>query len=293
MEAVVVPGLALGVSGDGSVIVGETFFPGGPGPGAYRWTRPTGPLAIGGLPGGGTATATGVSADGAVATGFAYSSEGVQAFRWTQAGGMVGLGFVGPASGFRESRARAISADGSTIVGISTGEPGSSGAFRWTQAAGMRDLGPLPAAFLSAEATAVSGDGSVIVGFANLGTSTRAFIWTAATGIRDLQTELNVHPAGWALTSATGISRDGSTIVGDGTGPNGARAWLIRIVPACYANCDGSTGAPVLNVSDFVCFQQRFAAGDLQANCDRSTATPVLNVNDFVCFSSAFAGGCP
>src|SRR5262249_46161837 len=28
----------------------------------------------------------------------------------------------------------------------------------------------------------------------------------------------------------------------------------------CYANCDGSTTVPVLNVNDFVCFQTRFAA---------------------------------
>jgi hypothetical protein len=63
--------------------------------------------------------------------------------------------------------------------------------------------------------------------------------------------------------------------------------------PTCYANCDQSTAAPVLNVNDFVCFQAKFAAGDAYANCDRSTAPPVLNVNDFVCFQARFAAGCP
>jgi hypothetical protein len=29
----------------------------------------------------------------------------------------------------------------------------------------------------------------------------------------------------------------------------------------CYANCDGSTTDPVLNVLDFACFLNRFAAG--------------------------------
>ena len=29
----------------------------------------------------------------------------------------------------------------------------------------------------------------------------------------------------------------------------------------CYANCDNSTAAPVLNVLDFTCFLQKFAAG--------------------------------
>jgi len=62
---------------------------------------------------------------------------------------------------------------------------------------------------------------------------------------------------------------------------------------ACYANCDGSTTPPVLNVNDFLCFQNRFASGDSYANCDGSTTPPVLNVNDFVCFQTRFAAGCP
>jgi hypothetical protein len=61
---------------------------------------------------------------------------------------------------------------------------------------------------------------------------------------------------------------------------------------ACYANCDGSTLAPVLNVQDFACYLNRYAAGDTRANCDGSTTPPVLNVNDFSCFLNAFAAGC-
>ena len=63
--------------------------------------------------------------------------------------------------------------------------------------------------------------------------------------------------------------------------------------PACYANCDGSTTAPVLNVLDFTCFLNRFAAADTYANCDGSTTAPVLNVLDFTCFLNQFAAGCP
>jgi hypothetical protein len=62
---------------------------------------------------------------------------------------------------------------------------------------------------------------------------------------------------------------------------------------SCYANCDASTSQPVLNVADFTCFLQRFAAGDAYANCDASTAPPVLNVADFTCFLQRFAAGCP
>jgi hypothetical protein len=62
---------------------------------------------------------------------------------------------------------------------------------------------------------------------------------------------------------------------------------------SCYANCDGSTATPILNVADFTCFLQRFAAGESYANCDVSTSPPVLNVADFTCFLQRFAAGCP
>jgi hypothetical protein len=60
----------------------------------------------------------------------------------------------------------------------------------------------------------------------------------------------------------------------------------------CYANCDGSSVAPVLTVADFGCFLNAFAAGSSYANCDGSTAAPVLTVADFGCFLNAFAAGC-
>ena len=67
--------------------------------------------------------------------------------------------------------------------------------------------------------------------------------------------------------------------------------------PACYANCDSSTATPVLNVADFTCFLQKYAAGcgapaGCMPNCDNSTAIPFLNVADFTCFLQKYAGGC-
>jgi hypothetical protein len=47
-----------------------------------------------------------------------------------------------------------------------------------------------------------------------------------------------------------------------------------------------------LNVQDFACFLNKFAAGDTYANCDNSTDLPILNVLDFGCFLNQFAGGC-
>ncbi|QYU68044.1 hypothetical protein J4558_24865 [Leptolyngbya sp. 15MV] len=61
---------------------------------------------------------------------------------------------------------------------------------------------------------------------------------------------------------------------------------------ACYANCDESTGTPALTPADFVCFLNKFRAGDPYANCDASTGTPALTPADFVCFLSKFRAGC-
>ncbi len=63
--------------------------------------------------------------------------------------------------------------------------------------------------------------------------------------------------------------------------------------PQCYANCDGSSGNPVLTSNDFQCFLNRFAAGESYANCDNSTGSPTLTSNDFQCFLNTFAAGCP
>ena len=62
---------------------------------------------------------------------------------------------------------------------------------------------------------------------------------------------------------------------------------------ACYANCDNSVAAPILNANDFQCFLTRFAAGESWANCDGSSVAPLLNANDFQCFLNAFTAGCP
>jgi trimeric autotransporter adhesin len=81
-----------------------------------------------------------------------------------------------------------------------------------------------------------------------------------------------------------------------------SRIGRLSCGPECYANCDGSTAAPLLNIDDFTCFINAFAAASAlphaqqlshYANCDGSTVAPVLNVDDFACFINAFAAGCP
>jgi hypothetical protein len=77
--------------------------------------------------------------------------------------------------------------------------------------------------------------------------------------------------------------------------------WGCPQPEPCRANCDGSTNSPMLNIDDFTCFINQFAAGAVlphaqqvlhYANCDESTIAPVLNVDDFMCFINTFATGC-
>ena len=85
-------------------------------------------------------------------------------------------------------------------------------------------------------------------------------------------------------------------------GPNGINSDIIGLddvavtagtpPQGCYANCDQSTTVPFLNVLDFTCFLQKFAAAAPYANCDGSTTAPALNVLDFTCFLQKFAAGC-
>jgi hypothetical protein len=77
------------------------------------------------------------------------------------------------------------------------------------------------------------------------------------------------------------------TSAGAGSVLNSAR-WVG--CPNCYANCDLSTAQPTLNVSDFICFLNRFAARDPYANC---TVDASIDVLDFSCFLTKFTAGCP
>lgn len=69
---------------------------------------------------------------------------------------------------------------------------------------------------------------------------------------------------------------------------------IARIIVGCVlALLSGPVLGQCLNVNDFQCFVNRFAAGEASANCDGSTAAPVLNVNDFNCFLNRYAAGDP
>ena len=83
----------------------------------------------------------------------------------------------------------------------------------------MTDLGTLWEGG-SSEAHGVNADGSVVVGGAtNANGFTRAFRWTAETGMQDLNEllkDVGVNMTGIELYQASGVSADGHFIVGTG-----------------------------------------------------------------------------
>ena len=96
------------------------------------------------------------------------------------------------------------------------------------------------------------------------------------------------------------MSRDGRYIVAGtksvhaNTFGNGGEVIVIDLGGDCYADCDQSTGHGVLDLFDFLCFQNSFVAGEPYAcDCDTSTGPLVCDLFDFLCFQGAFVGGCP
>jgi probable HAF family extracellular repeat protein len=276
----------LGMSGDGTTIVGNAQLPNFD-IRAFRWTLGGGTQNLGVLPEATESYAEGVSLDGQVVIG----SSGYGAFRWTSAAGMEDLGLLPGANG---AGALATNADGSVIVG-QCGIANEPHVFRWTRSGGMVDLGRLPGA-TRATVSAVSADGNVVVGSSGFSDQFATF-WTPELGLVNLPAYLRSHGINlgtWELENATAVSADGHTIVGTGR-VNGRmnETWWVSLVPICYADCDRSGPPPALNINDFVCFMDRFAAGDPFANCDGSTGIYILDVNDFICFTAHFAAGCP
>ena len=138
-------------------------------------------------------------------------------------------------------------------------------------------------------ASAINGQGQV-VGYFNdldkLNEGWRGFVWENGQRRELLQL---IDPAeGWTELLAFDIN-DCGIIVGGGRrfGEIG-HAWVMIPEAGCYADCDQSG---VLDIFDFLCFQNSFVAGEPYAcECDLD---PVCNIFDFLCFQNACVGGCP
>ncbi|NNF43580.1 MAG: hypothetical protein HKN62_11150 [Phycisphaerales bacterium] len=186
-----------------------------------------------------------MSADGSVIVGIADACTcdlASQAFRWTREGGMEGLGWFESDEAPFYSRAHAVNADGSVIVGVGevdvdTNDDGIPDdrlrlAMRYTDRDGMENLGDLMGGRADSRAFDVTADGSLIVGAGTTAEGPEAFVW-ADGGIQTL----GDLPGGIFGSEARGVSADGSVIVGFGEGPDGGEAvvWIDGAIHALRA----------------------------------------------------------
>jgi uncharacterized membrane protein len=173
-----------------------------------------GPVVIGGYPGGvgfdtSLSEAYDVS-DAGVAVGLAYDAQSnAIAFRWTAAEGMTRLTVNRPAN---YSRANAISADGSTIIGWNDQDNGNRTGVIWQNGIPLDLVDALGNPV--GEALAVNSDGSVVVGtgYNNPDTGgSEAWRWTTATGVQGIGC---IDNFGCGPAYAFAVSDDGNVIVG-------------------------------------------------------------------------------
>ncbi len=217
------------MSSSGSVIVGITETGAGPLEDERAFRRvgngPVESLPL--LPNQLRGYASGVSGDGTVIVGwnensaypllYAYG----QAYRWTESGGVQGLGYLRPNGSF--SVAHGISRDGSTIVGFSQSDGPFGGpfeAFRWRGGEGMTALPPLSNGNGWSEARAANADGSVVVGQSDAGGPDHAVRW-----VNGLAQDLGTAPAYYA--SIAYATNDTGEVIG-GAATSGA--WTSATV---------------------------------------------------------------
>ncbi|HEY6564325.1 MAG TPA: hypothetical protein VIY86_07490, partial [Pirellulaceae bacterium] len=224
------------MSHHGTVVVGYGVPPGG-GRVATRWTATTGAVNLGALPnhlGFPDAYLSSVSADGSVATGNSFASDGVHPLFWSNASGLTGLGDV-PGGEFY-ALGFDISANGKVIVGNArTSFPSAPDeAFLWRQGSGFELLDPHHGQFFGSTLYGVSGDGSVAVGYSG-SVNGGAMVWTTFHGMRSIRDILTVEHgldlAGWQLGAAWDVSRDGTTMVGTGVNPQGNTEGWLALIP--------------------------------------------------------------
>ena len=206
---------AEGVSGDGAVVVGGAngtpyqrqayrYTPGG----AFEYLGVQTPYE--------SSYAVDANHDGSIIVGRSEAQGGAfaQAFRWTSTTGLVGLGFARP--GHFASEARAISQDGTTIVGLSRGS-GKYDAIYWREGVGMQSLPDLPGSELGgSEAYGVNFNGSIVVGYS--GSPLVATMW------RNGQPEALGYAPGFGRSYAFAVNDDGTVVVGQVSVPGDTAA---------------------------------------------------------------------
>jgi len=234
------------MSNDGSIIVGHTQTSiGDERPftnEAMRWENGT-ITSIGRLPGYNRSWANGISSDGNVIIGWAWSLMGStddirEVFRY-ESGIMTPMISNLPGEEIHAT-VYAVSSDGSKIVGAIYGATGlNSPKFghkpvMWSSPDVFVELGDLPGGSTSGIARDITPDGTVVVGNSNSFNGSEAFIWDEINGMMNLREVLiddyGLDLTGWVLGEAVAISDDGLTIAGNGTNPDSRNdGWVADL----------------------------------------------------------------
>lgn len=194
------------LSGDGATVFGG-LATGTDGPTLARWTAADGVATLGDFP---ELTDVAeweigdVSQDGSLVVVSAYAGARYVPFRWTVDGGLQDLGAIpGGADGARPST---ISADGSTIAGVTTAGPNVAEIFRWRAADGMVSMGPaVPPSYIpDAGKVFLTADGTRLAAAMLLGGASNVVV--------------NALVANAELAFLTDMTADGSVLVGSTAG---------------------------------------------------------------------------
>ena len=213
---------AMGISGDGSTIVGQSTTQEVPGMDfkeSFRWTAAEGIVSLDLSPPY-QSYASATSYDGSIVVGMYDFDDGfLNAYYWTEQTDMV---YLGESSMYDRSIAGDISADGSVIVGYEaqTKSMLNAQAVRWTGSGqNITQLGDLGGN--ESWANGVSADGSVIVGTSiNASGQSEAFWWNETDGMAGLGSL-----TGYDTSRAISISADAGTIVGSASSATAVEAF--------------------------------------------------------------------
>jgi probable HAF family extracellular repeat protein len=180
---------------------------------AVRWPPGGGPIPLNDFA---SIASTGLDINnaGQIVGGAAFDARlSDQAFIWSQAGGLQGLGTEPSVQSFAER----VNEKGLVIGDLFT-TPADRNGFIWSRQSGLLVLGtPGPDISDAADLN----DLGQVVGHINF----RPFVWTRAGGFVDLNTRIPGAPAGLELFSAEAISNNGTIVAGTNAGT------LVLLVP--------------------------------------------------------------
>ena len=207
------------VSGDGSVVVGQSISSDGFSTEPFRWSPQTGLLSLGSLYGIRYGNAHDVSRDGTTIVGES-AAPGLygRAFRWTAAGGLTQLPAISN-DPQHAATAYSVSADGRTIWGNNTVGHFQSRAVRWVD--GVLNVLPDLDGFTHPVPRDTDDSGTIAVGFGNSAAARelRGIVWSNGGVPQSAEDYLRGHsvvlPAGVGIYRVWSVSGDGLTISGD------------------------------------------------------------------------------